>query len=62
MSEPLPHAGLRVPRPLLDRADRLVSHVAEIAPELTSVTRADVLRRALIIGLREMERGAAGTR
>ena len=61
MSEPLPPSGLRVPRPLLDRAERLVSHVAEIAPELTSVTRADVLRRALVIGLREMER-AAGPR
>lgn len=55
MSERLPPAGLRVPRPILDRADRLIDYVADVAPEIPCVRRADVLRRALIVGLGVME-------
>ena len=58
MNERLPPAGLRVPQVLKDRADKLIDYVVAVAPEIPCVRRADVLRRALIVGLGVMEADA----
>ena len=55
--KPTSPVNLRLPAALLDRADALVStagQVAELAT-VTSVTRADVLRAAIVRGLAALE-------
>jgi hypothetical protein len=50
--------NLRLPQALLDRAEALVAAAGQV-PELatvTSVTRADILRAALVRGLTQLEK------
>lgn len=54
----LPPPNLRVPAALLDRAERLVPHIAARSPEFGSVSRAEVLREAIACGLALLERDA----
>lgn len=57
----LPTPNLRVPTALLDRAAALCPRVAAARPEMGAVTRADVLRMAMAIGLDAIERDPRAT-
>ena len=53
---PMEIHNIRLPSGSNDRADGLIGHLQETAPEVGSVTRATVLRVATLRGLAMMER------
>jgi len=61
--EPIQTTSLRLPQNLLDRAERLVCPLGARAEREggTIVTRSDVIRRAIALGLMELE-VSCGTR
>lgn len=54
--------NVRAPASVESRADALVSYVGEAYPEGGCATRASVLRRALLAGLRVLEASAQGAK